>query len=323
MSFFVHPQGICESSSVGDGTRVWAFAHVLQGAVIGRDCNICDHVFIENNVIVGDRVTIKCGVQLWDGLRVQDDVFIGPNATFTNDKFPRSKVYQQKCQETHLEHCCSIGANAVILPGNRVGAYAMVGAGAVVTSNVPPYAIVAGNPARIIGYAETISREGAPITEPEAGAEQLYREVSVPGVRLYHFPRINDLRGSLTVTDMEKELPIRPKRYFLVFGVSDQRIRGEHAHRICEQFLVCVSGSVHVVVDDGERREEVVLAHPSVGLYLPPMVWGTQYKFTSEACLLVFASHLYDKNDYIREYNEFLTLKNAEKPLVDRPSKLL
>src|SRR5215472_12037932 len=94
MNYFVHPQGICESSAIGEGTRIWAFAHVLPGAVIGRDCNICDHVFIENKVILGDRVTVKCGVQLWDGLQVENDVFIGPNATFSNDPFPRSKQYQ-------------------------------------------------------------------------------------------------------------------------------------------------------------------------------------------------------------------------------------
>ena len=91
MSAFVHPQGLCESPTVGDGTRIWAFAHVLPGARIGRDCNICDHVFVENDVVIGDRVTLKCGVQLWDGLRVGDDVFVGPNATFCNDEFPRSR----------------------------------------------------------------------------------------------------------------------------------------------------------------------------------------------------------------------------------------
>ena len=89
--FFKHPQAIVESTSIGDDTRIWAFAHILPGATIGRDCNICDHVFIENGVIVGDRVTVKCGVQLWDGVTIEDDVFIGPNATFTNDPFPRSR----------------------------------------------------------------------------------------------------------------------------------------------------------------------------------------------------------------------------------------
>src|ERR1700761_3859061 len=140
MGFFVHELGRCESAHVGDGTRVWAYAHVLPGARIGADCNICDQVFIENDVVVGDRVTVKCGVQLWDGLRVENDVFIGPNATFTNDRFPRSKQYPEKFAETVVEQGASVGANATILPGLRLGRHCMVGAGAVVTRSVPPYA---------------------------------------------------------------------------------------------------------------------------------------------------------------------------------------
>ena len=122
---YVHPQALCEATSVGENTRVWAFAHVLPGATIGKDCNICDHVFIENDVVIGDRVTVKCGVQLWDGLRVADDVFIGPNVTFSNDKYPKSKQYQAKVQETHIGRGASIGGGAAILPGLRIGARAM------------------------------------------------------------------------------------------------------------------------------------------------------------------------------------------------------
>ena len=154
MTFFVHPQAICETSEVGDGTRVWAFAHVLAGARIGADCNVGDHAFIENDVIVGDRVTVKNGVQLWDGLRVGDDVFLGPNATFTNDPFPRSRAYDHEIAVTRIEEGASIGANATILPGLTIGSRSLVGAGSVVTRDVPPGAIVAGNPARVIGQTE-------------------------------------------------------------------------------------------------------------------------------------------------------------------------
>ena len=151
MSAFVHPQGLCETTNVGDGTRVWAFAHVLPGARIGRDCNVCDHVFIENDVVVGDRVTLKCGVQLWDGLRVEDDVFIGPNATFTNDPQPRSKEHLPEYPLTTVRRGASIGANATILPGLHIGRSSMIGAGAVVTKDVPPHTLVVGNPARLAG----------------------------------------------------------------------------------------------------------------------------------------------------------------------------
>ena len=152
--YFKHAAAIVESSSIGQGTRIWAFAHVLPGAVIGSDCNICDGVFVENDVRVGDRVTVKCGVQLWDGITLEDDVFVGPNATFTNDRFPRSKVRPEAFARTLVCAGASIGANATILPGLTIGAKAMVGAGAVVTRDVPANAIVLGNPATIRGYAE-------------------------------------------------------------------------------------------------------------------------------------------------------------------------
>lgn len=151
MNYYTHPQALVESDAIGEHTRIWAFTHVLPGARIGSDCNICDHVFIENDVIIGDRVTIKCGVQIWDGIRLADDVMIGPNATFTNDLFPRSKKPFQ-LRSTIVEQGASIGANATILCGITIGAGAMIGAGSVVTRDVPPNAVIVGNPGRIIRF---------------------------------------------------------------------------------------------------------------------------------------------------------------------------
>jgi UDP-2-acetamido-3-amino-2,3-dideoxy-glucuronate N-acetyltransferase len=150
-SAFIHTHALCESKSVGARTRIWAFVHILPGAHIGSDCNICDHVFIENDVIVGNNVTIKSGVQLWDGLRVGNDVFIGPNATFTNDKYPVSGNRDYKNLTTTIEDNVSIGANATILPGITIGHGAVVGAGSVVTKNVEPNTTVYGNPAKSFG----------------------------------------------------------------------------------------------------------------------------------------------------------------------------
>jgi len=147
-----HKLSDVQTKNIGEGTRIWQFCVVLPSAKIGANCNLCAHVFIENDVVVGDNVTIKCGVQLWDGLRVGNGVFIGPNATFTNDCFPRSGVYPDKFLQTNIMNGASIGANATILPGITIGENAMIGAGAVVTRDVPPNALVLGNPARIVRY---------------------------------------------------------------------------------------------------------------------------------------------------------------------------
>lgn len=304
--YFVHPQGLCESTNVGAKTRIWAFAHVLPKAQIGSDCNVCDHVFIENDVTVGDRVTIKCGVQLWDGVDVEDDVFIGPNVTFTNDRFPRSKQYPEKFLRTRIRRGASLGANATILPGLTVGPKAMVGAGAVVTKDVPANAIVKGNPARITGYI-TEPTERPVVVQPKDGPKGV-TTTSVRGVTLHQFPRHEDLRGSLLALELERDLPFVPKRTFVVYDVPTQEVRGEHAHRECAQFLICLRGSVRVLADDGENRQEFTLDSPSLGLLLPPMTWGTQYRYSADATLLVLASHLYNAHDYIRAYEDFLAL---------------
>lgn len=307
--FYVHPAAICESSSVGSNTRIWAFAHVLPKAVIGGDCNICDGVFIENDVVVGERVTIKCGVQLWDGVEIEDDVFIGPNATFTNDKFPRSKIYPESFARIVIRKGASIGANATILPNITVGVNAMVGAGAVVTRSVPPNAIVVGNPAKIVGYVDTKSGKSVSSEKSQSQNPSVVK-TAVTGVTLHTFRTVPDMRGSLSAGEFEREIPFKPLRYFLVYDVPTAETRGEHAHLQCHQFLIAVKGSVNVVADDGKAREEFALDRNSLGLYLPPMTWGIQYRYSSDAVLLVFASDYYDANDYVRDYSQFIELVN-------------
>lgn len=305
---FIHALSDVQSQAIGVGTRVWQFVVILPGARIGSDCNICSHCLIESDVVIGDRVTVKSGVQLWDGLRVGDDVFIGPNASFTNDRFPRSKQHPEKYLETVVEQGASIGAGAVVLPGIRIGSNAMVAAGAVVTRSVPPNAIVVGNPAKIVGYVDADRNRSAAKSVQSLPLEIGAHGTQVAGVFLHRMNRASDIRGSLTVGEFERTVPFPVKRYFMVFDVPSMETRGEHAHRECHQFLICVRGSCAVVADDGKSRQEFLLDRADLGIHLPSMVWGIQYKYSADAVLLVFASHYYDSADYIRDYSEFKRL---------------
>jgi acetyltransferase-like isoleucine patch superfamily enzyme len=150
MNFQVHASSFCASEKIGAGTRIWAFVNILAGAEIGENCNICDHVFIENDVKIGNRVTIKTGVSVWDGVTLEDDVFVGPNVSFTNDRYPQSGNSAFNLQRTLVKSGASIGAGSVILPGLEIGSQSIIGAGTIVTESVPPDVVVIGNPGRVI-----------------------------------------------------------------------------------------------------------------------------------------------------------------------------
>lgn len=299
----IHALADVQSTAIGIGTRIWQFVVMLPGAKVGQNSNICSHCFIENDVVIGDRVTIKSGVQLWDGLRVGDDVFIGPNASFANDRFPRSRKIPNTFLKTTIHDGASIGAGAVILPGLEIGRNAMIAAGAVVTRSVPPNAVVVGNPAKIVGYVDAVRGEASKLPETEGALG--VSETRVKGVTLHRLPRVVDIRGSLTVGEFNRSIPFLANRYFMVFDVPSLETRGEHAHHECHQFLICVRGSCAVVADDGINRQEFLLDRQDLGIHLPPKVWGIQYKYSPDAVLLVFASHYYDNADYIRDYSEF------------------
>lgn len=309
---FTHPDALVESGHVGNRTRIWAFAHVLPGARIGEDCNICDHTFIENDVVIGDRVTVKCGVQLWDGVTLEDDVFVGPNATFTNDPFPRSRKRPPKFARTTVRRNASVGANATILPSLTIGLNAMIGAGAVVTRDVPANAIVVGNPGYIVGYVDDETQRAAKphiVSSKQAVADD--RDLLHGRAHLYQLPHIDDYRGSLSFAEIGKTLPFEVKRYFIVFGVPSRKVRGEHAHKNLHEFLVCAAGSCSVRLYDGHHSEEIELNRPTLGLHIPPMIWAAQYKYSSDAVLLVLASDVYSDADYIRNIDEYLALAGA------------
>lgn len=271
-------------------------------ARVGRSTVLGPHVFVDAQVVVGEACVIESGAHLCCGTVVEDEVHIGAHAAFAGAPGGAQPP-------AVVRRGAWIGANASIVAGVVIGAKAVVRPGAVVARSVPPGAIVEGNPANIVGYVDTapgpagaVPLHGGPRGGPTV------EQTAVAGVTVHHFPVIPDLRGSLTVGEFDRQVPFTPKRYFMVFGVPSREIRGEHAHHRCHQFLICVRGSCAVVADDGRHKVEVQLDSPDRGIYLPPMTWGIQYKYSADAMLLVFASDYYDNADYIRDYGDFMHL---------------
>ncbi len=253
---------------------------------------------IESGAICGAGCVIQSGAVLASGTVLGLDVRVEHYAVFV--------AAEPSERPTTVGDRTQIGANAVIHAGLQLGIGCRVRPGAIVTRSVPPGAIVEGNPAVIIGYVDAVPQalRAAPV-KLEDRTERVVR-LPVRGVTVHNLPLHADLRGDLSVGEFQRDVPFAPQRYFIVWGVPNREVRGEHAHRKCHQFLVCVRGSCSVVADDGEHRAEVVLDGPQRGLYLPPLTWGIQYKHSVDAILLVFASDHYDSGDYIREYGQFL-----------------
>ncbi len=267
-----------------------------------RGPSIAPGVEVPPTAKIAHDVSVGPGALLTSRLTVEPGVSIGPGVIFAEDG----------SRPTVLRAGTVVGAGAVIGAGVELGWGAHVQPGSVVLGSVPPNAIVRGNPAQIVGYTEGSaggreSGDAILTVDPPGGdvRNATPHAIGVGQAALYRMPLITDLRGSLTVGEFEQGLPFLPKRYFIVFAVPSEELRGEHAHRQCEQFLVCVQGSCRALLDDGVARREVILDQPSLGLYMPPLIWGTQYRYTRDAVLLVFASHSYDSADYIRTYGEF------------------
>lgn len=250
---------------------------------VGPDCIISSTAEISDGVSIGARVMLDGdGIKIRSGARLDSGCIVGKNVT--------------------------------------VGCGAWVRAGSVVLQSVPANAIVEGNPAQVVGYQSHTSlkkKESAPrLIDMHSLSHLEKRPCMVPlGVSqstLYLMRQVTDSRGSLTVGEVPTEVPFDPKRYFVVYGVPSSELRGEHAHKECEQFLLCLNGSVRVLLDDGESRCEVILDCPEMGIYMPAMIWGTQYQYSRDAVLLVFASMPYSSNDYIRQYEEFIAFKKLK-----------
>jgi acetyltransferase-like isoleucine patch superfamily enzyme/dTDP-4-dehydrorhamnose 3,5-epimerase-like enzyme len=298
----VHSTALCESTDIGEGTTIGAFSRIGAKARVGQGCEIGDYVVIEAGGAIGDRVSLGAGVRVWRDVAIEDDARVAGDVAFAVSSATGARIA--------VHRGARVGANATIAVGVTIGAGAIVEAGTVVTKSVPPHAIVRGNPARIVGYVDLI-RGDAPLLQP--AQRQSVTPTDVAGVTLHELLLVHDMRGDLSAAEFEREVPFAARRYFIVFDVSNEEVRGEHAHRRCQQFLVCVRGRCRAIVDDGRTRAEIVLDRPNLGLYLPPMVWGIQYQHSADALLLVFASEYYDPADYIRDYGAFLDAVKAMK----------
>jgi len=246
---------------------------------------------------------IEAGAVIPAGCELGDDVRVGPNVVFVEPDEGSPHPVGRACAGVR------IGANAVICPNVVLANGVVVRPGSVVNRSVPHGAIVEGNPATIVGYVNAVQSRSTTAPLVSGSTADAIQQTAVRGVTLHRMHVVPDLRGSLTVGEFDRQIPFTPKRYFIVFGVPSRETRGEHAHKECHQFLVCVRGSCSVVADDGLRRVEVRLESLDTGLYLPPMTWGIQYQYSSDAELLVFASHHYDADDYIRNYDDFVRVK--------------
>lgn len=284
MSSSIHPTAVVETDELGEGCTVQEYASLGAG------------------VVLSDGVRVEAGARLLGDVRVERSATIGSNAVL-------GRTDGVSEEGIAVGRDVRIDANATVLPGVTIGRGAVVEAGSVVGSDIPAHAVVSGSPARIVGYVNSFP---AP-TEPEVlepAALEVPTATGVPGVVLHPLSRARDLRGSLAALEFS-ELPFAPQRAFAVYGVPDESIRGAHAHRKCGQLLICASGEVSCVADDGTSRQELRLSSPEVGLLVPPFVWSMQYRYSVDAVLLVLAELPYDPDDYIRDYEEFLELVSA------------
>jgi UDP-2-acetamido-3-amino-2,3-dideoxy-glucuronate N-acetyltransferase len=296
----IHALAEVYSTKIGKETSILQFTVVLPEAQIGSRCKLGTSIFVGNFVSIADDVTVQGGSQLSGRISISDKVSIGPNVTFLQKELFTSST--EKPFTTVIHTGAVIGGGSTILPGITIGRQAFVSAGAVVTRDVPPYAIVDGNPAYISGYTQ--ERVTAPAPPPVA----YLPTARMKGVDLVKLIKASDLRGDLLAVELERHIPFPVRRMFYVMNVPSHNVRGEHAHLKCHQLLVCLQGSATITADNGTEREEWILDRPEIGIHLHPLTWATQWRHTDNAVLAVFASHAYDPADYIRDYEQYLKI---------------
>ena len=267
---FIHALADVHSTAIGAGTRIWQFVVVLAGARIGQDCNICSHCLIENDVVIGDRVTVKRGVQLWDGLRVGDDVFIGSNVTFTNDKYPKSRNIDFKPIATRIEQGASIGGGAYVAARRADWLRCYCGCGRSGNQGRTPWRHGCGQSSQ---------------SNQACSFEGLRMKFNIDTCQMVSLPKISDPRGNLTFVEGGNQIPFDIQRVYYLYDVPGGAERGGHAHKGLHQLIIAMSGSFDVVLDDGKNKKRVHLSRSYKGLYVCPMIWRAGQLFV-RLCLL-------------------------------------
>ena len=273
-------------------------AHVGPGADIAPDAAVGPNCVLRGEISIGARTTLGPSVSLAGAVVIAADCRIDAGVTTTEGLSGAGGA------RLVLGAGVQVGAGSVLTLGLEIGAGARIEAGSIVTRAVPAHAIVAGDPAVVVGFVTTEP-------PPTFTDGNVIHSRAVAGVSFHRFPVVREPRGSLIFSEFGMEVPFVPKRYFMVHDVPPHQLRGTHARETCGELLVCVAGSINAVVDDGLSREEYVLDRPHLGLYIPPLVWATQYKHTPDAILMVFATHHYEADDYIVDYDGFVAGRKA------------
>ena len=290
----------------GLGAVISISAEIHPGVEIEDHVEIKSHVTIEDGVLIGAASIISPGARIGFGTRIGKNVRVDSNVCFISSNPEKSQMSTVVGNQVH------IGANSTILPGIKIGNNSTIEPGSVVKQSIPANAIVSGNPAVIVGYNGMRSNNDELTLAGDKTTK--VHPLDVGSCVLYELPWVSDMRGHLSVAEYGQTLPFISQRCFWVFNVPNEEVRGEHAHKTLHQYLICVHGSISVVLDDSQKRQEVRLDKPNLGLYLPPLIWGIQYKHTHDAVLMVLASDVYDSQDYIRDYDEFVDyVRNRKK----------
>ena len=249
--------------------------------------------YLHPKATIGINVSMSPGAYISEAVTLGDNVFVGPNVVFVDSSFDQSKLERTKVSKNTI-----IGGGSTIYPGVIIGENVIVKPGSVVTENIPSNVEVSGNPAKITSHLFQRSRNLKPLAS-----------ANVDGIKEYSFTNIVDLRGNLTIAEFDENLPFVPKRLFFISGVPSEKIRGEHAHKLCQQLLILALGSLSIAVEDGKNQQIINMNKVGQAIYIPSMVWASQYNFRSDALLLVLASDHYDESDYIRSYDDYLMIK--------------